>query len=262
MFVQAIKTELTAIRLLFSSKLTLLWLVAMYGGLLGAGYLFVSTREATIAQLIVTFAVVAVAPVLFFALQAVSVNYASDQRATSLIKKVAFDALRLVAVSVPVILVTTVAFYGLGKINSHLTIATTLRYLIIGVIAPLLMIQLWVAASRDGLRQLLRRAPQKLARAFAPQSVFVYACGFLLFAVAPYLLVFHTTQTGRAWLEVSLLAVRLTASALLILFGWVTTVGALSLTQQSADECQRSATSLGSNNAEFSKPRRARNSYM
>ena len=244
MLVQAIKTEGMAIRMLFSNKLTLLLIVMIYGALLGVGYLFVSTREATITQLVVTLAVVVVAPVLFFVLQAVSVNYASDQRPTSLIRKVAFDALRLVAVTVPLIVVTALVFWGLGKIDSHLTIATTLRYLLIGVIAPLLMIQLWVAASRSGLRQLLRRAPQTLAKAFAPQSVFVYACGFLLFAVAPYLLVFHTTQTDRVWLEVSLLAVRLTASALLILFGWVTTVGALSLTQQFADECQRTATSF------------------
>lgn len=260
MFVQAIRTELTAIRLLFSSKLTLLLLLMMYGGLLGAGYLFVSTREATIAQLTVTFALIVITPVLFFALQALSVNYANGP--TRSLRKSVYDCLILVAVSVPLIVLTALAFYGLGKLNSHVTIAATLRYLLIGVIAPLLAIQLWLAASRDGLRQLLRRVPRITAEAFAPQSVFVYACGFLIFAVAPYLLVFHTTQTGRAWLEVSLLAVRLTASALLILFGWVTTVGTLSLTQQSADECQRTATSLRASNAEFSKQRCANNSYM
>lgn len=229
MFVRAIKTEWTAIRLLFGSKLTLLLLVLTYGGLLGAGYLFVTTREATIAQLLVTFALVAVAPVLFFALQSLSVNYVSGQSTKSLIKKAALDALKLVAVSVPVIVVTGLAFHGLGKINSHLTIVTAARYLLVGVIAPLLTIQLWVAASRDGLRQLLRRIPQIVAKAFAPQSMFIYAFGLVVFAVAPYFLVFHTTQTDRAWLEVSLLVARLTASAGLILLGWVTTVGTLSL---------------------------------
>ncbi len=229
MFFQAMKAELTAIRLLFRNRLTLMLLVMTYGGLLGAGYLFVSTREATIAQLVVTLASILIAPALFFALQAVSVNYVSAASATSLIKKTAYDALRIVVVSVPLVVVTGLAFYGLGKINSHLTLVAAVRYLLVGVIAPLLAIQLWVAASRDGLRQLLRRAPQMAARAFAPQSVFIYAGGVLVFAVAPYFLIFHTTQTDRAWLEVSLLAVRLAASALLILFGWVTTIGTLSL---------------------------------
>jgi hypothetical protein len=229
MFVEAIKTELTAIRLLFANRLTLLLLLLIYGGLLAAGYLFVSTREATISQLVTTLALVLVTPALFFALQALSINYVDGPGATSLIKKTLFDSLRLVAVTVPLLIVAGLAFYGLGKINSHVTIVTAIRYLLIGVIAPLLMIQLWVAASRDGFGQLLRRAPQLIAKAFTPRSVFIYACGVLIFAVAPYFLIFHTTQVERAWLEVSLLALRLTASALLILFGWVTTVGTLSL---------------------------------
>jgi len=201
----------------------------IYGALLGAGYLFVSTREATLVQLLVTFALVVVASLLFFALQAVSVNYAGGPSGKSFVKKTTYDGLRLIAVSVPLIVLTALAFYGLGKINSHLTVVVAVRYLLIGVIAPLLAIQLWLVASRDGLRQLLRRAPRAGARAFAPQSVFIYACGVLVFAIAPYLLIFHTTQTDRAWVEVSLLTIRLAASALLILFGWVATVGTLSL---------------------------------
>ncbi|HKS09351.1 MAG TPA: hypothetical protein VJS13_07370 [Pyrinomonadaceae bacterium] len=226
MFVQAIRTELTAIRLLFSSKLTLLLLVLIYGALLGAGYLFVSTREATIAQLVVTFVLVIAAPVLFFALQAVSVNYVSGG---TTVKRTVYDSLRLIAVSLPLIVLTALAFYGLGKIDSHQTVVTAVRYLLVGLIAPLLAIQLWRAASHDGLSSLLRRLHHLALRAFAPQSVFVYSLGILFFLVAPYLLIFHTTQTERAWLEVSLLVVRLAVSALLILFGWVTTVGTLTL---------------------------------
>jgi hypothetical protein len=235
MFSQGIKAEITAIRLLFSSKLTLLLLVAMYVALLFAGYLFVSTREATISQLVATLGLVLVAPVLFFALQAVSVNYVSVPGANSSVKKSVYDGLRLVAVSVPVIGLAVLAFYGLGKIDSHQTLVVTVRYLLISVVAPLLAIQLWVTASRDGLRALLPRAHMVAARAFAPQSVFIYACGALVFAIAPYFLIFHTSQIERAWLEVSLLAVRLVLSAFLILFGWVITVGTLALLNKS--EC-------------------------
>ena len=229
MFWQAIKAAGAAVRLLFSSRLTLLLLVMMYGALLFAGYLFVSTREATIPQLVVTLGLVIVAPTLFFVLQAMSVNYVGGRGTAGLIRKSAYDGLRLIAISVPVIALTALAVYGLGKIESHQTVVVAVRYLLLGVVAPLLAIQLWVAASRDGLRQLLRRVPQVTARAFAPQSVFIYACGVVVFAIAPYLLIFHTSQIERAWLEVSLLAVRLVVSAFLILFGWVATVGTLSL---------------------------------
>lgn len=235
MFVQAIRAGGSAVRLLFTSRLTLLLLALMYGALLFAGYLFVSTREATILQLLVTLGLVVVAPVLFFALQAVSVNYVSGPNIGGLIRKSAFDGLRLVAVSVPVIAFTALAFYGLGKIQSHQTVVVTVRYLLAGVIAPLLAIQLWVSASRDGLRQLLRRVPQAIAKALAPQSLFIYTCGALVFAIAPYFLIFHTSQIERAWLEVSLLAVRLVLSAFLILFGWVAMVGTLALLNKS--EC-------------------------
>lgn len=229
MFVQAIRTEITAIRLLFANPLALLLLVMTYGALLGASYLFVSTREATVAQLIVTLALLLVTPALFVALQALSINYVNGPGAASLIKKTTYDSLRLMAISLPLLATTALAFYGLGKIHSHPTIVGAIRYLLIGMIAPLLTIQLWVAASREGFSQVLRRAHKIAVEAFAPQSVFVYACGVLVFAVAPYFLIFHSTQTERAWLEVSLLTVRLAASALLILFGWVTTVGTLSL---------------------------------
>jgi len=70
----------------------------IYGALLFAGYLFVSTREATVMQLFVTLALVAIVPGLFFALVAVSVNCVGKPR----VKKIFADGLRIFAVSVPV----------------------------------------------------------------------------------------------------------------------------------------------------------------
>lgn len=227
MLMQAIRAAFSATRMLFGRWSTLVPVVVLYGGLLLAGYLFVSTREATISQLMVTLAVIVVAPVLFFALQVVAVNYTSESPA--LLKKLTYDAVRLIAVSVPMIALTAVALYGLGKVHSHPTVTGAVRYLLIGIVAPLLTIQLWIAASRDGLRLLLRRVHRVAMSAFAPQAVGVYACGVVVFAVAPYLLIFHPTQTNRVWLEFCLLAVRLITSALLILVGWFTTVGTLSI---------------------------------
>lgn len=232
MFSQSLKAALMAVRTMFKSWTTLVLVAALYGGLLVASYLFVSTREATISQLAITLAAIVVTPALFFALQAVSVNYATSAGARSLIKKTAQDSLRLIVVSVPVILLAALAIYGLGKINSEHTVVIAARYLVIGVIAPLLAIQLWVAVSSLGLRSLLRRAHRVAGSAFAPQPLFVYACGVLFFAVAPYLLIFFHVEIERTWLEVSLLVVRLAVSALLIVVGWVTTVGTLSILSQ------------------------------
>ena len=229
MFSQAIKAALTAVRSLFRSWTTLALVAVLYSGLLLAVYLFVSTREATISQLVITLAALVTAPALFFALQAVSVNYASTTGAASLIKKTAQDSLRLIVVSVPVFLLTALAIYGLSKITAHDRIVIATLYLLLGVIAPLLSIQLWVAASSDGLRSLLRRVHRVAASAFAPQPLFVYACGVLFFAVAPYLLIFFQLEIERTWLEISLFVVRLAVSALLMVIGWVTTVGTLSI---------------------------------
>jgi hypothetical protein len=48
-----------------------------------------------------------------------------------------------------------------------------------------------------------------------------------MFAVVPYFLLFKTTQTKHAWLELSLLVFRLVVVFALTLIGWVVTVHAL-----------------------------------
>lgn len=228
MFSQAIKAALEAVRLLGKQKSTVLLLALLYGALLFAGYLFVSTREATVMQLVVTLASVVLAAVLLAALVAVSVSYVSNTG----VKQIFANGLRIVAVSVPLVIVTAIVVSVLGKFNSQVTTVVAARYLLTGVVAPLIAIQLWIVASRDGLGPTLRGLPQIATRALAPQSVFVYGGGLLFFAVAPYFLIFHPTHIERTWLEVSLLVARLSLSALLILFGWVTTVGTLSVLSQ------------------------------
>ena len=221
MLSQSIIAITSSARLLFRRWKTLALLLAVYAALLTAVYVFVGTREATVGQLIVTLALFVVAPALFFLLQAITINFANDSTARKLLS----DCLRLIVVSVPVIALTFAAIYGLNKLDTLPTLTTTLRYLLLGVVAPLLAIQLWIATSRGGLRSVTRKV---LNRTFAPQSVFVYACGFLIFAVAPYFLILKTVPTERAWLEFSLLVLRLSTGAVLILLGWATTVGAIS----------------------------------
>jgi len=211
MFTESINAIVTAGRALFKNRRALTVILLSYAGLLTALYLLVSTREATMSQLVLTMTLVVVAPALFFLLQALSVSYTSGPVSPRLIRK----CFKLIVVSVPVIGITLLSLYGLNKVDSYATVVTTLRYLLIGVVAPLLAIQLWIGTS--------------LRKVFAPQPVFVYALGFLIFAVAPYFLIVKTLPMERAWLEVSLLLLRLSTAALLILLGWVTTVGAISV---------------------------------
>ena len=229
LFLQPVIAMFSAVRLLFNSRKAMALTLGAYAGLLTAVYLFVSTREATIPQLFLTMALVVVAPVLFFALQTISVSYPNGPLSRELIG----NCLRLMAVTVPVILMTALGAYGLSKVHSWVTLATALRYLLIGVIAPLLAMQLWVATSNGGDR-LFSTVRKVVVKAFAPQSVVVYICGFLIFAIVPYVLITKSFGTERVWLEFALLMARLTASAVLILLGWVTTVGAISILNRGA----------------------------
>jgi len=203
-------------------------LLLVWAALLTAVYLFASTREATISQLLLTLILTIAAPALFFVLQAVSVTYADDRPVVQ-VRQIAIDCLKLIVVSLPVIGFTLVVIHGLNKVHSHLTLATTLRYLLIAVVAPMLAIQLWIVTTNSGLRASIRKLRVVLSRTFAPQSMFVYACGFVIFAVIPFLLLQIGFPIEHPWIELSVLLLRLVASALLILLGWVTTVGAITI---------------------------------
>lgn len=225
MYSRSFTAILSAVRALRRNRRALLLMIAAYVGLIVAIYLFVSTREATIFQLVLTLVAVIGAPALFFVLQTVSVSYTSDPASRRLLTR----ALKLILVSVPVFALTFLAAYGLSKIQTHPTIVTAVRYLLLAVIAPLLAIQLWIAGSDSGLRVFFKSLRKVLSRTFGPESMFVYACGFLIFAIVPYWLLQQKIVIERQWLEFSVLALRLGVSALLVLLGWVTTVGALSI---------------------------------
>lgn len=215
MYTAAINAIISAARSLFRNRRSLLLILTVYAALLAAIYLFVSTREATVSQLLLTLVTVIAAPALFFVLQAAIVS------SHSLVK----TSLKLIVVSVPVIALTLLAIYGLNKFHTHPAIVTTVRYLLLAVVTPLLAMQLWIAAGNTGWRTVIK----SLTTTFTPQSLFIYAFGFLVFALAPYWLLHRTFTIQRPWLELSVMVARLALSALLILLGWVTTLRALSM---------------------------------
>ena len=267
MFSNSVKALFEATRRLLKNWRTTILMATVYAALLITIYFFVTTKEATIAQLITTLLLAIAAPILFFLLQAAGASYTDVAGTSSLLKKSARSFWKLFIISLPVISLTILALYLLSKAQAHLAIPstvapshlispgealrppihwgltalTTVRYLLLGVAVPLLLIQFWIKVSNQGLgwmvtwRSLAARLREVAVKAFAPESFLIYAAGFLVFAVIPYLTLFKTTPNKRAWVEVALLAFRLLVSATLILLGWLTTVGALSISANTAE---------------------------
>ena len=242
----------------------MLLIAAVYACLLVVLYFFVSVREASLTQVVLTFALAIAAPLLFFLLQAMIAGAAATEtdKLTSgaLVRKALTSFWKLLLITLPLIALAILLAYLLGKaqarfgttlnpttelprrmanaanareaarpIDWRAAILSTLRYLAFGLVLPLTAIHLWLATSKEGLGPAIKKLKTLLARAFAPQSVLTYIVGFLIFAVIPYFLLFKTIPTKHAWLEVSLLAARLAIVFTLTLLGWVMTVKAISL---------------------------------
>jgi hypothetical protein len=236
----------------------LLILFVLYLAMLGAIYWFIATREATIAQLLLSLLLAIAAPVLFFVIQTMAARLRDrSEHVWALLGSSLRDFWKLLVIALPLIAITTLAIYLFSKLGSNAPVKTvreavrtlpasgrtvaakpqpvswqtvaitTIQYLLFCLILPLAAIQLWIATARDGLKQTFKAFARILARAFAPQAVVTYAIGFVFFAVIPYFLIVTPTHLGKPWLEAGLLALRLVLAVVFSLIGWVVTVGAL-----------------------------------
>jgi len=248
----------SALRKLFRRWGALIILIVLYLAMLVAIYEFFVTREATVGQLVLSLLLALTAPVLFLIIQTMAARYnQGSQRAWALLGCSLRDFWKLLVICLPLILIAVLAVYLFGKIETTAPAATvreaartlpapprpaapkpqpvswqsvavtTIEYLLFCLVLPLAAIHLWLGTAREGLKQTLKRSPRILARAFAPQSVVIYAIGFVFFAVAPYFLIATKTPVSNAWLDAGLLVARLLLAALFSLIGWVVTVGAL-----------------------------------
>src|SRR4030095_13286617 len=142
-----------------------------------------------------------------------------SQRAWPLLGTSLRDFWKLLVISLPLILIAVLAVYLFSKIETTAPAAavreavraqpapprpvtlkpqpvswqsvaiTTIEYLLFCLVLPLAAVHLWIGTARDGLKQTFKHSPRILARAFAPRSVVIYAIGFVIFAVIPYLLI-------------------------------------------------------------------------
>ncbi len=251
-----------AIRNVFSNWRAVLVAAVVYAALLAALYTFVVVREASMLQVALTFVLALAAPLLFFWLQSMIVGgIAEDHGASvgSLLKRSLVDLWKIIVVTLPLIALAILIGYLLMKaqtrwgapipdetsdiprraaaasrdgsrpIDWKIAGLSTVRYLLFGLVLPLAAIHVWLATARYGLIAALKRVGGIFSRAFSPQSVLIYVVGFIVFGVIPYFILFKSTTSTRAWLDVSLLATRVAIVFALTLLGWVITVKALSL---------------------------------
>ena len=197
------------------------------------------------------------APILFFLLQAASVNYTRDEstKRQPLLGRAARDLPKLILVSIPLILAGVALAYGLNRLQSRFGLSSsatplstypvvtapptrfawssilfsTARLLLLGVMLPLLAIHTWLAVVRRGLGAAIKNFGGILRSAFAAGSITIYALGLLIFALLPYFLIFTRTPVSSPWLELVIFGLRLALAFALTLSGWVITIGALAI---------------------------------
>lgn len=205
---------------------------------------FFATGVATLMQVVMTFIVVIVTPVIFLVIQTLCVSYAGgDVSFGSLLKGALRDWWKLLIMGLPVLLLAWLIAYVLsqfGADDEHVSLWAkrsfiAIRFLLLYLALPLILIQLWIVTAREGMKAALKG----MVRALAPRAVLTYLLGMICFGVIPYFLFFTKTPAKNEWLEMSLLGVRLVVAFLFIFLGWAVTTGALTIlsaeTESTAD---------------------------
>lgn len=246
-----LKLWLSSIARVFTNPGALLVFAIIYAFLLVGSYIFISIREATVWQVLVTYALMILIPIGFFTLQAAIVNRAIDQKLRW--RVILIDALKFLLVTVLALLVVWLLNYLLTKLAARYPapvevlkidktkppttpplhwpglIFATLRFVLWGVAFPLAAIHLWIAMAGGEVRALFaksifKRIALSLLRAFSPESVLIYALGLVIFFVLPYVILVPTFRLNGNKTEFAFFGLRLLLSYVFSLIGWVLTL--------------------------------------
>lgn len=243
----------SATRALFGDWKTMVVFVVFYAAFVFSLYLFFTTPEARLWQVALTLLLLLIIPILFFVLQAMSVNYTNaETKLNDLLVRAGREFWKLLLISLPLIALVWLLVWGINKlefigvtgireaatssdkikageerIKLINTIVFTVNGLLLYFILPLLSIQLWIAVSRDGFKQTLKSLGRVILRAFAPRSLLTYLLGFIVFGVLPYFIITTRTPIKSPWVDLSVLGIRIALALLVMLIGWVVTLGAM-----------------------------------
>src|SRR5256885_406251 len=112
-----LKLWLGTIATTFTNIGALIIFAIIYAALVVSSYFFISTREATVWQVVVTYALMFVIPALFFLFQAAIIDRTREQKfrwGTILI-----DAIKFFIATIPILLIGWLIYYLLNKWQAH-----------------------------------------------------------------------------------------------------------------------------------------------
>src|SRR5215472_14697249 len=248
LWLSALKTTVTNIGALATFAI-------IYAILLATFFRFIWIREATLWQVLFTYALMILIPAEFFIFQAAIINRVRDQRFRW--RAILTEAVKLFVATIPVLLLAWLLSYLLNKLAVRFPapalpalpatqgpptpaphhwpslLFTTLKFVLWGVATPLIAIHLWIAIAGGELRSMFATGPFlkkigiALARAFSADSVLIYALGLIIFFLLPYVILVPVITIKGNKTEFGLFILRLLGAAVFGLLGWVVTVSAL-----------------------------------
>ena len=252
-----LKLWLNTIAATFTSIGALIVFAIIYLLLLVASYFFISTREATVVQVFVTYALMILIPALFFIYQAAIIDRVRDGKFRW--RAIVLDAVRFFLATIPLLLIAWLLYYLLNKLAVRYPtpaisllpatqgppkpaplhwpslIFASLKFVVLGVALPLAAIHLWVEVASCNLRESLRggakliisRLGRRFACAFGSEWVLIYALGLVLFFVLPYTVLFVPFTPKGNKTDFAVFILRLLLTYIFSFIGWVVTVSAL-----------------------------------
>jgi len=233
-------------------------LAVLYALLLATLYGFISTREATLWQVTITYVFLVLIPLEFFVLQAAILQRSRLEKFHW--AQILRDAIKLAVVTIPIILLGFLIAYLLNKWQAHYpapepvlslpsakappaqqpvywptVLFATGRILLLGVLLPLAAIHLWIETTAQdvrtsfsaGAKTVLQRIGKAFARAFAFDSVLTYALGLIIFVLVPYVILFAGKPPKGNKTDFAVFIARLLFVYLFTLVGWIVTLTTL-----------------------------------
>jgi hypothetical protein len=251
-----LKLWLGTIATTFTSIGALTIFAIIYGALVVSSYFFISTREATVSQVVVTYTLMILIPALFFIFQASIIDRTREQKFHW--GAILIDAVKFFIATIPILAIGWLIYYLLNKWQAHhlppvvaippsaletkplplhwpTLLFATAKFALLGVVLPLSAIHLWIAVAGSDLRTwidqgakpFLKRIGSALATAFGPESILIYALGLIVFVVLPYTILFVPLSPKGNKADFAAFLLRLLLTYIFTLIGWIVTIGAL-----------------------------------
>jgi len=233
-----------AARRLFANWGALMISLLLYAALVGALYLFFTTREATSLQVALNLLLPIAAVTLFFLIQAMGLSYVRiGVGAGYLLKRALKDCWKILVASLPPILLAWLIVYLFGKVDQTFFSgpgANGSKALVWGAVAvhaaqifllyfllPMIAIHLWIATVREGVAAAFKGFGRAVARSFSPRALLIYALICAVFGTIIYFLLFKKVTFKSEWTELWAVGIKTALALLMAFLGWLLTLGSI-----------------------------------